>query len=283
MSITDEQKKQLIGIVLSAIISTVIMVATLYGYDVNVARPPQPPEEGEIGAQSTLAGGVDCKSSSANCVKSRYGRNIIVYSDSGSTQKFKVTGSTGVIGLVDGSVSAPVLGFASDTDTGFYRIGANNLGVALGGSKVLDVQTGGLSVTGNLTGTLGTTNQSNVTNLGTQTYFTATNATITTGAVTTETVTSLTATTGAITNGTVTTATVTSLSLDSGTFSGAFRSGTSATYTSGAAITHGYSVTPTACLVFPQRDVTETVTLGATTFSSDRATQASPIYWICGK
>jgi len=39
----------------------------------------------------------------------------------------------------DGTVALPAQSFASDTDCGWYRIGADNLGLALGGSKVLDV------------------------------------------------------------------------------------------------------------------------------------------------
>lgn len=51
----------------------------------------------------------------------------------------------------DGSVSAPAVSFSADTDTGFYRIGANNFGAACNGAKVLDIGTGGLGVTGALT------------------------------------------------------------------------------------------------------------------------------------
>jgi hypothetical protein len=50
----------------------------------------------------------------------------------------------------DGTVSAPSISFVNDTDTGFYRIGANNLGVTANGAKVLDVGTSGLGVTGTL-------------------------------------------------------------------------------------------------------------------------------------
>ncbi len=66
-------------------------------------------------------------------------------------------------------------------------------------------------------------------------------------------------------------------------FSGAVRGGTSATYTSGAAITHGFASAPNWCLMGPARDVTSTLTIGATTFSSDMASVATPIYWVCGK
>ncbi len=66
-------------------------------------------------------------------------------------------------------------------------------------------------------------------------------------------------------------------------FSGPIKYGTAATYTSGAAITHGFTVTPTMCMLQPTRDVTSTLTIGETTFSSDMASVATPIYWMCGK
>lgn len=52
--------------------------------------------------------------------------------------------------FTDGSAAAPSIAFAADPDTGLYRIGANNLGVAAGGAKVLDIGTTGLGVTGAL-------------------------------------------------------------------------------------------------------------------------------------
>jgi hypothetical protein len=50
-----------------------------------------------------------------------------------------------------GTAAAPGLPFTNDTNTGLYRIGADNLGVACNGAKVLDVSTSGLGVTGTLT------------------------------------------------------------------------------------------------------------------------------------
>lgn len=60
---------------------------------------------------------------------------------------------TGVMSNASGSASAPSYTFTGDTDSGFYRIGANNVGVAVNGAKVLDIGTGGLTVTGTLTAT----------------------------------------------------------------------------------------------------------------------------------
>lgn len=56
------------------------------------------------------------------------------------------SGGTGL--FADGTVAAPSISFLADQDTGIYRIGANNIGVAANGAKVLDVSTTGLSVDG---------------------------------------------------------------------------------------------------------------------------------------
>jgi hypothetical protein len=53
----------------------------------------------------------------------------------------------------NGAVGAPAFTFTSDTDSGMYRIGANNIGLGVNGAKVLDVATTGLSVTGALSAT----------------------------------------------------------------------------------------------------------------------------------
>lgn len=65
----------------------------------------------------------------------------------------QVNAIAGQLTLSDGTVALPGLAFTLDPDTGVYRIGANNLGVAVNGAKVLDVGTGGLGVTGTLTPT----------------------------------------------------------------------------------------------------------------------------------
>lgn len=62
-----------------------------------------------------------------------------------------------VASINDGTVSAPGLYFLSDTDTGMYRIGTNNMGFTCGGTKVLDVATGAVVLTGSLTVTNGAT------------------------------------------------------------------------------------------------------------------------------
>lgn len=67
-----------------------------------------------------------------------------------------VTGTfsaTGVTSVADGTVSLPGLAFTSDPNSGVYRIGADNIGVAVNGAKVLDVSTAGLAITGTLSTT----------------------------------------------------------------------------------------------------------------------------------
>jgi hypothetical protein len=47
----------------------------------------------------------------------------------------------------NGTVSLPFYSFTSDPDSGIYRIGANNLGVAVNGTKVVDITTTGINST----------------------------------------------------------------------------------------------------------------------------------------
>lgn len=73
------------------------------------------------------------------------------------------------------------------------------------------------------------------------------------------------------------------ISMAGATFTGPIKYGTAAAYTSGAPISHGFAATPTMCLLIPARDVTSTLTITSTMFSSNRATVAEVIYWMCGK
>lgn len=59
-----------------------------------------------------------------------------------------VTGTlsaSGVTSLAAGTVSAPGLYWSTDTGTGFYRIGSNNLGLAVSGTKIIDVSAGAIT------------------------------------------------------------------------------------------------------------------------------------------
>jgi microcystin-dependent protein len=60
---------------------------------------------------------------------------------------------TGPLKATSGTVAAPGITFGSDTDSGLYRIGANNIGVAVNGAKVIDVATTGATITGDMNAT----------------------------------------------------------------------------------------------------------------------------------
>jgi hypothetical protein len=58
---------------------------------------------------------------------------------------------TGALKAANGAAGTPSITFGSDLNTGIYRIGSDNIGVAANGAKVLDIATTGLSITGTLT------------------------------------------------------------------------------------------------------------------------------------
>jgi hypothetical protein len=58
---------------------------------------------------------------------------------------------TGTLKAANGAVALPAITFGSDPDSGMYRIGANNIGISVNETKILDIATTGLSVVGTLT------------------------------------------------------------------------------------------------------------------------------------
>lgn len=72
--------------------------------------------------------------------------------DGQSTTTAKIPLAVGA-SIGDGSVGTPALNWISDTDCGPYRIGANNIGWAIAGAKVLDISATGLVITGSLSQT----------------------------------------------------------------------------------------------------------------------------------
>lgn len=60
---------------------------------------------------------------------------------------------TGAFKGFTGSVGVPMYSFSADTDSGMYRIGANNIGLSVNATKILDIATTGLSVIGALSAT----------------------------------------------------------------------------------------------------------------------------------
>lgn len=84
----------------------------------------------------------------------------------------------------NGSAANPSFAFNSDQNTGLYRIGADNIGVAANGAKVLDIATTGLTVTGALGASSLTSPASTNLTLGTGSYGTALTVASATGAAT---------------------------------------------------------------------------------------------------
>lgn len=72
-----ERVSRLVGMVLAILLVTLLLASPLYA--------------------AIIRTGIICDSGETNCVEAQHGMNIIVYSDAGSTQKFKVTGSTGAV------------------------------------------------------------------------------------------------------------------------------------------------------------------------------------------
>jgi hypothetical protein len=60
---------------------------------------------------------------------------------------------SGPLKAASGTVGSPGITFGSDTDSGVWRKGGNNLGVGVGGAEVLDISSSGLGVTGALSAT----------------------------------------------------------------------------------------------------------------------------------
>jgi hypothetical protein len=72
-----------------------------------------------------------------------------------NTAAFTTLSASGQSNLDAGTVSLPGLVLESETSSGLYRIGANNHGYAISGSKVLDISSTGLAVTGAVSDTKG--------------------------------------------------------------------------------------------------------------------------------
>jgi hypothetical protein len=66
---------------------------------------------------------------------------------------FRRTGDvmTGAAGVIAGTVAAPGLYFSGDTNTGWYSPGADQMTGVAGGSAIIAVTAGGVSITGSLT------------------------------------------------------------------------------------------------------------------------------------
>jgi hypothetical protein len=105
---------------------------------------------GITGASATLTNlTVDTNLIITNSTDNRVGINT-----TSPTVALDVTGDVKQSGQVlssNGTVSQPAFSFSDDPDSGIYRIGADNLGIAVNATKIADIQSLGI-----LNGTLGT-------------------------------------------------------------------------------------------------------------------------------
>lgn len=77
------------------------------------------------------------------------GLSNVICRDGQSTTTAKIPLALGA-SLGDGSVGTPAINWLSDLDCGPYRIGANNIGFAIAGAKVIDISTAGIAITGTI-------------------------------------------------------------------------------------------------------------------------------------
>ncbi len=75
------------------------------------------------------------------------------------------------------------------------------------------------------------------------------------------------------------------ISMAGATFTGPIKYGAEATYSAGAAITHGFATTPTVCgLIGSSALITASVQgISSTTFSLLTEANGATVYWMCGK
>jgi hypothetical protein len=238
-------KEQWIAVA-KVVLAAVLAIAAIFGYDLGVIQP----RERGLGALSSQGLGVE-----------RITHPVWIQNNTLKVDQ-AITASGGVVGNLTGNVTGNIASTGANTFgsvsatylTGTTSIAGNlagnvtSTGVNTFGSASATYLTGTTSIAGNLAGNV-TSTGSNTFGTASSTYLTSTNA----------------------------------ISMQGETFTGPIKYGTAANYTSSAAITHGFATTPTMCIIFPSRDVTETLTLATTTFASDRASQATPVYWMCGK
>ncbi len=119
MTLTDAQKKQLIGIGIGVLLLLAVQVAAVFGIDVVVPRiAPRSGGAAASGVDALAAGSLNgyvCNAGTGDCLRSLYGRDIEVYSDGGSTSRFSVDGSTGSVTLA--GAFAPVAASTTVTNS----------------------------------------------------------------------------------------------------------------------------------------------------------------------
>ncbi len=76
------------------------------------------------------------------------GQAVTLYSDAADISLLNTAVTSTTVALNDGSAAAPTLYFTADPDTGFYRPGSNQLGIAAGGVQSALFKTTGVSIPG---------------------------------------------------------------------------------------------------------------------------------------
>ncbi|CAG0957600.1 hypothetical protein ANRL3_00654 [Anaerolineae bacterium] len=306
-SLTPEQKQKILGIVIQGVVTMVLAILAVLGYNVIVVQPQfaQLAQPGAIEQVAPPAGiGVRavpynisalpmrCKNTDINCIAIWNGSDLSMYSDGGTTRKIWIDG---LLGDITAAGTVTVTNLVSQT-VGFNSTAASTIVTTTVGSGGV----GTLTVHAPATFT-DTVNMSNaiITNIGNAgTDFDASGGLTAnggfTGTVNSVTQNSITkigkqtslSVTGALnTDAALTAATgnyTTTLGIGGINFPGTARWGTSATYTSADSLTHGFSITPTVCFI-PQAEITTTYTITATGFSANMTTSGTPVYWFCGK
>ena len=101
---------------------------------------------GTMSISATFTTGTTIASATMNSVLADIGSEI-----TNSMAKDGQTTMTGQFKGADGTVSAPGLTFGSDLNTGFYRIGTDNVGLSLGGTKIVDLGASTITITNGVT------------------------------------------------------------------------------------------------------------------------------------
>jgi hypothetical protein len=83
---------------------------------------------------------------STNCI---YARNIANNGATDAIEDIIEDYPHETLSIADGTVTDPSLHFTDDTNSGIYRIGADNIGISLGGSKAVDLSSSGMVLSGN--------------------------------------------------------------------------------------------------------------------------------------
>jgi len=146
MKLTKEQISQIIGIVISAVIA----LLAVFGYDVGVVQPRFVALQAQIAAQIAPMGAQAVLGNTYEALNVTKQFKSFGTADMSKATVTDLTGTTitattlistavGFDTTGNGTAAAPAYTFASDPDTGIYRVGANDIGVATNGTLAFDV------------------------------------------------------------------------------------------------------------------------------------------------